>query len=247
MNTQEKIREEIIGEMRSLRERRSQAGNRRRIVSVSAVITTLVIAAGCVTSGLYAVSVNNDEVLAGDDNIEVVTAGWKYRSIYTENVIEEAAEAAEAAASLSVEEVESSENAASHESAESSESTGSYENVESYETVGGSENTIDGMSYSRRIDMTATAYSTAPEENGGYSVSAMGGPLGYGVVAVDPNVIPLGSTVYVTAPDGSWSYGVASAEDTGGAIKGNRIDLCYESAGEVDRFGRRGCVVYVLN
>ena len=93
--------------------------------------------------------------------------------------------------------------------------------------------------------MTATAYSTDPSENAGYTVSAMGNPLGYGIVAVDPNVIPLGSTVYVTAPDGSWVYGVASAEDTGGAIKGNKIDLCFPYNN--DAFGRRSCVVYVLD
>lgn len=108
--------------------------------------------------------------------------------------------------------------------------------------------TINGMSYSKKITMTATAYSTSPSENGGYAVSALGNPLGYGIVAVDPSVIPLGSKVYVAAADGSWTYGVASAEDTGGAIKGNKIDLCYEgSVGEVNQFGRRSCVVYVLN
>lgn len=72
----------------------------------------------------------------------------------------------------------------------------------------------------------------------------MGNPLGYGIVAVDPSVVPLGSKVYVTSADGSWSYGVASAEDTGGAIKGNKIDLCYNS--NANDFGRRSCVVYIL-
>ncbi len=104
--------------------------------------------------------------------------------------------------------------------------------------------TIDGYRYKKKITMTATAYSTAPSENGGYTVSAMGNPLGYGIAAVDPNIIPLGSKVYVTSPDGSWSYGVASAEDTGGAIKGNKIDLCYDS--NTSAFGRRSCVVYIL-
>lgn len=104
--------------------------------------------------------------------------------------------------------------------------------------------TVNGHKYKKKITMTATAYSTSASENGGYTVSAMGNPLGYGIVAVDPNVIPLGSTVYVTAADGSWTYGVASAEDTGGAIKGNKIDLCYPS--NAMDFGRRSCVVYVL-
>lgn len=107
--------------------------------------------------------------------------------------------------------------------------------------------TINGMKYSRKITMTATAYSTSPSENGGYSVSAMGNPLGYGIVAIDPSIVPLGSKVYVESTDGSWSYGIASAEDTGGAIKGNRIDLCYNgSVSEVNKFGRRSCNVYIL-
>lgn len=107
--------------------------------------------------------------------------------------------------------------------------------------------TINGMKYKKKITMTATAYSTSPSENGGYTVSAMGNPLGFGIVAVDPSIIPLGSKVYVTSTDGTWTYGVASAEDTGGAIKGNRIDLCFNgTVKEVNKFGRRSCIVYVL-
>lgn len=103
---------------------------------------------------------------------------------------------------------------------------------------------VNGYKYKKKITMTATAYSTSPLENGGGTTSAMGNPLKYGIVAVDPGVIPLGSKVYVTSADGSWSYGVASAEDTGGAIKGNKIDLCYPT--DASSFGRRSCVVYVL-
>lgn len=108
-------------------------------------------------------------------------------------------------------------------------------------------NTINGMKYKKKITMEATAYSTSPSENGGYTVSAMGNPLGFGIVAVDPSIVPLGSKVYVESVDGSWTYGVASAEDTGGAIKGKRIDLCYGgSVSEVNKFGRRSCNVYIL-
>lgn len=118
--------------------------------------------------------------------------------------------------------------------------------AEKTESVGVSDNggTVNGHRYKKKYTMTATAYTDDPSENAGYTVSAMGNTLRYGIVAVDPNIIPLGSTVYVTAPDGSWVYGVASAEDTGGAIRGNRIDLCYPSGAE--GFGRRSCVVYVL-
>ncbi len=68
--------------------------------------------------------------------------------------------------------------------------------------------------------------------NGGYSGTASGAPLTPLVsIAVDPSVIPLGSTVYI---DG---YGEFKAHDTGGAIKGNRIDVCVGSHSEAYRLG----------
>lgn len=106
--------------------------------------------------------------------------------------------------------------------------------------------TINGRSYKKKITVTATAYSTSPSENGGYTVTAMGTPLRKGVIAVDPTVIPLGSKVYIQAANGSWTYGEAVAQDTGGAIKGNRIDLCYTSVSEAKKFGRQSAVVYIL-
>jgi 3D (Asp-Asp-Asp) domain-containing protein len=57
---------------------------------------------------------------------------------------------------------------------------------------------------------------------------------------VDPDIIPLGSRLYI---DG---YGFARAEDTGGAIKGERIDLFMDSRAEANRFGKRWVTVYVL-
>lgn len=61
------------------------------------------------------------------------------------------------------------------------------------------------------------------------------------VIAVDPNVIPLGSRVYVEG------YGEAIAGDTGGAIKGNRIDVFVPSTSEALNWGRRTVKVTVLN
>lgn len=107
-------------------------------------------------------------------------------------------------------------------------------------------NMIDGHRYSRMIEMEGTAYTDSPAENGGYTVTALGTPLKRGVVAVDPRVIPLRTKVYVVSSDGSYVYGVASAEDTGGAIKGNKIDLCIPSEAECNRFGRRSVKVYIL-
>ncbi len=101
--------------------------------------------------------------------------------------------------------------------------------------------------YQYVVECIATAYDPSPEENGGYGgQSATGVPLQKGVIAVDPKVIPLGSRVYVEASDGSWSYGYAVAADTGGAIKGNRVDLLFNTKGECYEFGRRSCKVYVL-
>ncbi len=103
------------------------------------------------------------------------------------------------------------------------------------------------FTYSNVITMKASAYTAGYESTGknpgdaGYGVTATGIPATKGVVAVDPNVIPLGSKVYI---DG---YGVAVAGDTGGAIKGNKIDLCYDNLTDALNFGRRTVDVYVLD
>ncbi len=60
------------------------------------------------------------------------------------------------------------------------------------------------------------------------------------VIAVDPNVIPLGSKVYVEG------YGYATAADTGGAIKGNRIDVFIPSQDQATDWGRRSVNVKIL-
>lgn len=96
------------------------------------------------------------------------------------------------------------------------------------------------LNYSKVLTMDATSYTDDPAENGGYSTTRMGTPLIYGVVAVDPSVIPLGTKLYVEG------YGYAVAEDTGGAIKGNRIDVCYTDKAKAHAFGRRNVKVYIL-
>ncbi|MBN1289685.1 MAG: hypothetical protein JXA49_08630 [Actinobacteria bacterium] len=91
----------------------------------------------------------------------------------------------------------------------------------------------------KEIVMVATAYS--PEEPGLSDTTATGLKAQKGVVAVDPSFIPLGTRVHVEG------YGYAIAADTGGAIKGNRIDLCYNTLGEALAFGRRKVKVRVLD
>jgi 3D (Asp-Asp-Asp) domain-containing protein len=89
--------------------------------------------------------------------------------------------------------------------------------------------------------MEATAYSpTVQETDGNPWMTASGMKSGRGVVAVDPKVIPLGSKLYVEG------YGYAIAGDTGGAIKGNRIDVFFYSSDEMARWGRRWARVFVL-
>lgn len=84
--------------------------------------------------------------------------------------------------------------------------------------------------YSRKITMRVTWYNASQggkaRSDPAYGITATGRRLDYGICAVDPNVIPLGSWIYVP------KYGKCLAADTGGAIKGNIIDLGFpESAG----------------
>lgn len=93
------------------------------------------------------------------------------------------------------------------------------------------------------VTMTATGYSASAAENGGSSSgrTATGLKIGHGVVAVDPNYIPLGTRLYIEG------YGYAVAADTGGAIKGNRIDLGHNSRHEANAVGRRSVKVHILD
>lgn len=92
----------------------------------------------------------------------------------------------------------------------------------------------------RSITLTATGYSPHPSENGGYTVTATGLPISHGAAAVDPRVIPLGTKLYVEG------YGYAFASDVGGAIKGNRIDLAYDSYRVANSKGRKKVRVWIL-
>ncbi len=90
----------------------------------------------------------------------------------------------------------------------------------------------------RTMIMKATAYS--PQEPGLDDHTASGLPARYGIVAVDPTVIPLGTRLLVEG------YGEAIAGDTGSAIKGMRIDLCFDTLAECEAYGVRMVRVTVL-
>ncbi len=101
---------------------------------------------------------------------------------------------------------------------------------------------VEGKNVKRVIVMEATAYDPTAG-----SKTAMGTKARVGAVAVDPRVIPLGTKLYIESMDGFPTYGYAVAEDTGGAIKGNKIDLFYNTHAQALKFGRRNVKVYVLD
>jgi len=102
----------------------------------------------------------------------------------------------------------------------------------------------DRGSFSRKgvMEMVATAYDPGPRSNGSRNKgrTRMGRRATFGEAAVDPRIIPLGSILFIEG------YGLAIASDTGSAIKGKRIDLCYDSRRVANNFGRQRVRVHVL-
>lgn len=92
----------------------------------------------------------------------------------------------------------------------------------------------------KKIVMSATAYT----HTGNRTASGRVAKVGH--VAVDPRVIPLGSLLYIKSNDGGKDYGFCIAADTGGAIKGKRVDLFFNTRRECINFGRRKVTVLVL-
>jgi len=98
-----------------------------------------------------------------------------------------------------------------------------------------------GKGTARRILVEATAY--GPPLFLKKSLTSTGKPVGWGVVAVDPRVIPLGSVLYF--PEifpGQEFY----AEDTGKKIKGARVDIWLPRNKAIQKFGRQKLLVEVL-
>ncbi|MBR5516151.1 MAG: G5 domain-containing protein [Clostridia bacterium] len=108
--------------------------------------------------------------------------------------------------------------------------------------IGGTYTDINGISYeySYYMDVTATAYGTLS----GYT--ATGKPVDFGMIAVDPSVIPLGTKVYLTGSTYG-DMGVHTAEDTGAGIYGNKIDVFLgDDYDTLMQFGRRTMRIYIL-
>ena len=110
---------------------------------------------------------------------------------------------------------------------------------------GGTLTTASGteLTYTQVLSCKATAYTTQRQS---WKKTATGTTARVGAIAVDPRVIPYGTRMFIVSADGSITYGVATAEDCGGNIKGNRIDLFFDTYDECVSFGVRACDVYLL-
>lgn len=108
------------------------------------------------------------------------------------------------------------------------------------------------INHSKVYRMKSTAYTESYSDTGkcpgnsDFGITASGTRVrrninGYSTVAVDPTIIPLGTKLYIEG------YGYAIAEDTGGAIRGNKIDLYFNSDSQVSNWGVKYVNVYRLN
>ncbi len=95
----------------------------------------------------------------------------------------------------------------------------------------------------RPMELLTTAYDPGPQDNsaGWVDTTRLGSRARFGIVAVDPRVIPLGTRLYVEG------YGPGLAADVGGAIKGRRMDLCFNSSDQARAWGRRRCRVWIVD
>lgn len=100
------------------------------------------------------------------------------------------------------------------------------------------------LTYTHTGVVEATAYTHT--DAGCDFITATGTTVRIGTVAVDPRMIPYGTRMFIVSNDGSYIYGVSTAEDCGGDIKGDRIDLYFPTYGECIEFGRRNCTIYFL-
>ncbi|HDR4481852.1 TPA: SH3 domain-containing protein [Bacillus cereus] len=158
-----------------------------------------------------------------------------------------AREAAKAQADAEAQAAKAQEAAEAREAAKAKEAVKAQKPATQQPVV--KETETSAPSSSRELRVVATAYTADPLENGYKAGDQVKSALGHNLtanpnmklIAVDPSVIPLGSKVWVEG------YGVAIAGDTGGAIKGNKIDVLMPDKGTSSSWGRKTVTVKVLN
>src|SRR4030042_2403273 len=89
--------------------------------------------------------------------------------------------------------------------------------------------------------VVASGYSADDPVQGTDNVTATGKEVRAGIIAVDPDVIPLGTRIEIK------NMGFFTAEDTGGKIKGNRIDIYFDSKKEAQECGKKGVWVKIID
>lgn len=100
------------------------------------------------------------------------------------------------------------------------------------------------LTYTHTAQIRATAYTHT--DAGCDFITSTGTTVHRGTVAVDPRYIPYGTRMFIVSNDGAYVYGISVAEDCGGAIKGDRMDLYFPTYHECIQFGRRTCTIYFL-
>lgn len=100
------------------------------------------------------------------------------------------------------------------------------------------------LTYYKTDNVTATGYTHT--DAGCDLITSTGTTVHYGTAAVDPRFIPYGTRMLIVSHDGERYYGIATAEDCGGAIKRDKMDLYFPTYQECIEFGRRRCTIYFL-
>ncbi|MBS6507495.1 MAG: SH3 domain-containing protein [Paraclostridium bifermentans] len=123
---------------------------------------------------------------------------------------------------------EKAEEAVSNSAQNNNQNNNSNESSKTEETTSSNNNS------GRLMTVNASAYA-------GHSITATGTTPKWGTIAVDPSIIPYGTKVYIPKFDM-----VFTAEDCGGAIKGNKIDIFMNSESECTTFGRQNIEIQIL-
>lgn len=103
------------------------------------------------------------------------------------------------------------------------------------------------LTYHSAVRFTGTAYTCNSPNYLGDGKTYTGTDARVGVVAVDPEIIPLGTRMYIASADGEYIYGYCVAEDTGSLISGTIVDLYYDTHEACMDFGRRDVIIYFLD
>ena len=189
------------------------------------------------------VTIKTDKLLKGEKKVETAGVDGErivlIREKLVNGVVVESVKTKELSKSDPIDEVvlEGTSEVSSNNSSFSKSNEDSIEN--SSVTVSGKP-----ISYKSVLKGSCTAY-TAPSG----ALTSTGRIAQVGYVAVNPNIIPYGTELYICSEDGSFVYGYAIAADTGGALMDGSalVDLYYDTESECINFGRRTLCVYILD